>query len=195
MAGGAFSSRPSCRKCFSWPAYCATIPPMSGPKPDFMDPFDDCPRLPARDLLRRLGYEPPSPDALDDFQLPGRLWEFIYAMAGRRLYLDHTNLLSDPELYIWLHDQWLEEEVADIPFEAEWNCHIDMTDFNNGLDPIIWLRHFANEKERADFAAEQFGDPAASRRPALRSRPLAAGPAGPSAGVRRGRAVSLGGRR
>jgi hypothetical protein len=127
---------------------------MSGLKPEFMDPFDDCAWLPARELFRRLGYEPAPPDQLDDFQLPGRLWEFIYALAGRRFYLDHTDLLSDRELYTWLHDQWFEEKVADIPYEAEWNCPIDVIEFGPGNDPVIWLRHFASEKERANFVAE-----------------------------------------
>lgn len=92
---------------------------MSDPKPDLLDPFDDCEWLPARDLFQRLGYEPLPPSALDDFQLPGRLWEFICAMAGRRFYLHYTDHLSDQELYAWLHEHWLGEEVADIPPDAE----------------------------------------------------------------------------
>ena len=124
------------------------------PEPDLIDPFDDCEWIPARQLFHRLGFEPIPPSALDDFQFRGRLWEFIYAMAGQRFYLYHTDHLSDRTLYTWLHDDWIEEEVADIPPEAEYNCNIDATDFNNGLDPIIWLRYFASEKERQAFAIE-----------------------------------------
>ena len=57
---------------------------MADPNLDLLDPFDDCDWLPARELFRRLGYEPLPPGDLDDFQLAGRLWEFIYALAGRR---------------------------------------------------------------------------------------------------------------
>ena len=127
---------------------------MCEAKSDVVDPFDDCESLPARELFRRAGFEPVPPASLDDFQLRGRLWEFIYALAGRRFYLCHTDHLSDRVLYTWLHDEWLEEEVADIPPEAEWDCTLDMTDFNNGTDPIIWLRYFATEKQRQEFAAE-----------------------------------------
>ena len=136
---------------FARPCYKAAMPerPL-----DLIDPFDDCDWLPARELFRRLGFEPVPPAALDDFQLRGRLWEFIYAMAGRRFYLYHTDHLSDRALYAWLHDEWLEEQAADIPPEAEWNCHIDATDFGNGLGPIIWLKYFATEKQRQDFAVE-----------------------------------------
>ena len=129
---------------------------MSGPKPDFMDPFDDCSWLPARELLRRLGYEPLPPIALDSFQLPGRLWEFIYAMAGRRFYLHYTDHLGDRELYAWLHEQWLGERVADITPDAEWDCNVCVLDLGNGneRDEEFWLRHYAGPKEREAWALE-----------------------------------------
>lgn len=75
-------------------------------------------------------------------------------MAGRRFYLYHSDHLNDRELYTWLHDEWFNEDVADIPPEGEWNCRMDMTDFNNGTDPIIWLQYFATEQERLEFAAQ-----------------------------------------
>ncbi len=131
---------------------------MSDSTPDYTDPFDEGDWRPAREIFRHLGYEPLPPAALDGFQLPGRLWEFIYAMAGQRLYLDHTDLLSDCDLYTWLHDQWLEDESSGIPPEGEEVDYIDMTDFNNGLDPIIWLRYFASEEERLEFAREHHLD-------------------------------------
>ena len=124
-------------------------------RPDLFDPFDDCPWLPARDLFRRLGFDPLPPAALDDFQLRGRLWEFIYALAGRRFYLHDSNHLHDRELYAWLHDYWFPQEVADIPFEAEWNCHVGVLDVENAneREEQIRLRFFATEKERAEWAA------------------------------------------
>ncbi len=122
---------------------------------DLIDPFDDCEWLPARDLFRKLGFAPLPPAALDDFQLRGRLWEFIYALAGRRFYLHDSNHLSDGEFYLWLHDRWFSEQVADIPFEAEWNCHVGVLDVanENERDEQIHLRFFATEKERAEWAA------------------------------------------
>ena len=123
---------------------------------DLIDPFDDCEWLPARDLFRKLGFTPLLPAALDDFQLRGRLWEFIYALAGRRFYLHDSNHLNDRELYRWLHDSWFSEQVADIPFEAEWNCHVGVLDVENEneneRDEYIHLRFFATEKERAEWA-------------------------------------------
>ena len=127
---------------------------MSKELPPVIDPFDDCPWLPARTLFRRLGYEPLPPSAVDDFQLSGRLWEFIYALAGRRFWLNFTDHLSERELYAWLHDVWFERDVADIPPEAEWNCRMDPAedDFNCGRFPTVWLRFFADEADRAEYA-------------------------------------------
>ena len=125
-------------------------------EPPFIDPVDDCPWLPARDLFRQLGYEPLPPGAVDGFQMRGRLWEFIYALAGRRFWLHHTDHLSDRELYTWLHDVWFHEETADIPPEAEWNSHVDPTsdDVNRGAFPSAWLRFHASEKEREQWALD-----------------------------------------
>ena len=127
---------------------------------DLRDPFDDCDWLPARDLFRNLGFEPLPPSVLDDFQLRGRLWEFIYAMAGRRFYLHYTDHLDDRELYVWLHDRWFVEQVADIPPEADWNCNVCILDLGNDNDPDeqLWLRLYAGEKERVAWAHENGRD-------------------------------------
>lgn len=129
---------------------------MPGTPVDLIDPFDDCEWLPARELFRRLGFEPFPPSTLDDFQLRGRLWELIYALAGRRFYLHYTDHLSDRDLYAWLCDEWLPEEVADIPPEVEWNCNVCVLDLGNGsdADEQQWLRFYAAPKERDEWALE-----------------------------------------
>ncbi|MBM3839412.1 MAG: hypothetical protein FJ398_15860 [Verrucomicrobia bacterium] len=127
---------------------------MPDPEIDPLDPLETAPWRPAREVFRRLDYEPLASAALDDFQLRGRLWELIYALAGRRIYLHHTDHLTDCRLYAWLADEWLDEEMADIPPELEWNHDVDASDFDNGLDPVIWLRFFATESERKEFAAD-----------------------------------------
>lgn len=145
---------------------------MPDPAPEFLDPFDECPWLPARELFRRLGYEPLPPAAVDDFQLRGRLWEFIHALAGRRFYLRDSNHLSDRELYVWLHDRWFGEEVADIPFAAGWNCHVCVLDpeIADARETQIWLRYFATEKERAAWAALNPHSPLPPHQPAPHDR-------------------------
>ena len=121
---------------------------------DLIDPFDECPWLLARDLFRRLGFEPLPPCAIDDFQLRGRLWEFIYALAARRFYLHNTNLLSDRQVYIWLYDQWLNHEVADIPPKAEWNCHANPAEYEPEGGTMTWLRYYADEETRNKWSID-----------------------------------------
>lgn len=124
---------------------------MSEPLDDFFDPVDDAEWRPAREIFARLGYVPLPPGEVDDFQLRGRLWEFIHALAGRRFFLHHTNHLSDRELYTWLHDRWFPEETADCPPEAETNCHIDLTEALAD-DGETFLRYYASEADRLVWA-------------------------------------------
>lgn len=119
----------------------------------FFDPVEDAEWLTARALFARLGYTPLPPAEVDDQSLPGRLWECLYALAARRFFLHHTDHLSDRELYVWLHDVWFAEEVADCPPEAETNTHTDLTDALPD-DGETWLRYYADEDDRALFAAD-----------------------------------------
>lgn len=134
---------------------------MPEENPEFLDPFDDCPWLPARDLFARLGFVPEPPAAINDTDLPGRLWEFIYALAGRRFYLHDTDHLSDRELYVWLYDEWLPEETADVPPEAEFNCHVDASEYGTGSESgtNIWLRYYASPRDREEWLMGAEGEP------------------------------------
>jgi hypothetical protein len=129
---------------------------MAEPHPGPLDPLEDCPWRPARALFRRLGYQPLPPAAVEDFQLPGRLWEFIYAMAGRQFFLHYTDHLSDRALYTWVHNQWLPEQVADAPPQAGWICNVCILELGcgNDRDEAKWLRLYAGEAEREAWALE-----------------------------------------
>lgn len=121
-----------------------------------MDPFVDANWVVARSILARLGFEPPPPEALDDMQLRGRLWELIYAMAARRFYLSCTDHLSDRELHRWLHKRWLPEAAADMPPEAEWNARISpVCDGDDMENTTTWLRYYADEDERRQFSPDE----------------------------------------
>jgi hypothetical protein len=126
---------------------------ISPEKPDRVinDPFEDAPWIEARAILARRGFEPTA--LVDDLQIRGRLWELIYAMAAQRFYLACTDHLSDRELYQWLHENWLHETAADIPPEGEWNARISPV--SGGTEEegtITWLRYYADEEERQQFA-------------------------------------------
>ena len=116
----------------------------------FIDPVDDCPWRPPREIFSSYGYQPLAPDQLSNSQLPGRLWELLYAAAGRRFFFHHTNHLSDRELYTMLWREWLDEPIADIPLEAETNTNLSLSEFDhNGLtSEEIWLRYYADAQWR-----------------------------------------------
>ena len=116
------------------------------------DPHDDAEWMPARDILIKYGFTPLRPAEVSGEHLRGRLWELIYALAGRRIYLNSTDHLDDRALYEWL-DTFLGEDCADCPLEAETNYRVDVSDHTNGSDAgtQTWLRFFADEKERAEW--------------------------------------------
>ena len=114
------------------------------------DPHDSAEWMPARDILSKYGFTPLRPAEVRDGHLRGRLWELIYALAGRRIFINSTDHLSDRALYAWL-DTFLDEDCADCPLAAEINYRVDVSDATNGSDAGIqtWLRFLASEKERA----------------------------------------------
>src|SRR5579871_5023041 len=65
--------------------------------------------------LTDAGVDLPRPESLSDAELTAKLWEVIQAMAKTHVYLEHTNHLSDRELYTHLWTDSLREEVADVP--------------------------------------------------------------------------------
>jgi hypothetical protein len=123
---------------------------MSSGTPEFFDPVEDCPWRSPREILARLGYTPQPPNELDNQQLPGRLWELLYAAAARRIFFCHTNHLDDRSLYQLLWEQWLDEPTADIPLEAETNTTVVVSEFDAGgmTHDEIWLRYYADEADQ-----------------------------------------------
>jgi hypothetical protein len=119
--------------------------------PTFIDPAEDCPMRTPREILARQGYTPPAPHELSERQLPGRLWELLYAAAARRLFFDFSDHLSDRQFYALLWEQWIDEPVADIPLEAETNTTLLVAELNaiGMTHEEIWLRYYADDRDRA----------------------------------------------
>jgi len=122
---------------------------MSDGLPEVFDPAEDCPWCSPREILARSGYTPLPPGELDDRQLPGRLWELLYAAAARRFYFCSTDHMDDRSLYKMVWEQWLDEPTADIPLEAEANTTTIISEFDAGGMPHeeIWLRYYADESD------------------------------------------------
>ncbi len=125
------------------------------------------------DAFQRDGFTLPPPDELDDTALTAKLWELIPALAARRLFLHSTDHLSDRALYSWLWQDGLREEIMGfgLPFG---NCHLDVIGSGSDEHITLQMRYYADEKERARWAADfpDFPMPPREQRPFDRDRHL-----------------------
>ncbi|HKX60856.1 MAG TPA: hypothetical protein VJS65_03415 [Verrucomicrobiae bacterium] len=95
--------------------------------------------------LRRDGVHLRAPGDVGHDQIRGCLWELIYALAARRIFLSNTNHLSDAELYAWLHDKWLPRCHEHLSLESRGNHQVDLLGSGSDADNDAWLRFYADE--------------------------------------------------
>ena len=96
----------------------------------------------------------PSPESLDDAQLTKKLWQLINALSLLGVFLYSTDHLSDRNLYEKLWHEELREECFIQPENQNFACHIDMIGSGSEEDIFIFLKYYADDKERkywADF--------------------------------------------
>lgn len=111
------------------------------------------------DQLKRSGPEVLSPDQLDDTTLTGDLPILIQRLATLGVYLIHTNHLSDRELYEYLYHEGLREEAALYPDNPTYAYIIDLTGSGSDEDNQTYLKHYADEQYRNDWAHDWPDDP------------------------------------
>lgn len=101
-------------------------------------------------MLAEHGYVPKPSKTVDDFELRGRLWELIYALAAKRIFFFATDHFSDREFYDWLEVNWLPGEAADLPPDSEWNCHVDVSESGTATmtGEQLYLRYYADDDVR-----------------------------------------------
>jgi|ERR1051326_8363966 hypothetical protein len=125
------------------------------------------------DKLASDGFSLPPSDQLDDAALTAKLWELIKALARQRLFLHCTDHLSDRELYTWLLQDGLREEMMGfgLPFG---HCHLDVLGSGSEQDTILQMRYYADEEERARWVADfpDFPMPRSEKPPFDRDRHL-----------------------
>ena len=100
------------------------------------------------DVLIRNGFQLPPAEKLDDAVLTTKLWELIRELATRRLFLHNTNHVSDRELYTYLCEEGLQEEMMGfgLPFG---NCHLDLIGSGSDEDITLSMRYYSDDEERA----------------------------------------------
>ena len=110
-------------------------------------------------MLENSGVEIPDPAQLDAGALSTKLREIIEQMASLGAFLWHTDHLSVAELYSYLYNDGLREEAVLFPENPSYAYTIDLTGSGSEEDNQIYLRYFADEEHRKQWAADWPDDP------------------------------------
>lgn len=105
-------------------------------------------------LLENCGVEIPVLDQLDDQTLAIKLKEIVERMASLGAYLLHTNHLTDRELYNYLYVDGLREEAVLFPENPSYAYMIDLTGSGSDEDNQIYLKYYADEEHRRQWARD-----------------------------------------
>ena len=116
--------------------------------------YEEAERITSFDLLVQGGVALPAPEKLDDRQLNAKLWEVIRGLALLRTFLYNTNHLSDRELYEELWHEELRVENPDMPIDENSACHIDLVGSGSEEDSELYLRYYADEEDRNEWAKD-----------------------------------------
>jgi len=110
-------------------------------------------------LLENAGLEVPAPETLDDDALKIKLKEIIDRMASVGAYVLHTNHLSDRDLYDYLYHDALREETVLFPENPSYAYMIDLTGSGGEDDNATYLKYYADEEYRRQWAHDWPNDP------------------------------------
>ena len=110
-------------------------------------------------LLENSGLEVPPPESLDDDALKIKLKEIIDRMAAVGSYLLHTNHVSDRDLYEYLYHEALREETVLFPENPSYAYMIDLTGSGSEDDNQTYLKYYADEEYRRQWAHDWPNDP------------------------------------
>jgi len=110
-------------------------------------------------LLENSGLEIPAPESLDDDALKIKLKDIIDRMASVGSYLLHTNHVSDRDLYGYLYHEALREETVLFPENPSYAYMIDLTGSGSEDDNQTYLKYYADEEYRGQWAHDWPNDP------------------------------------
>jgi hypothetical protein len=110
-------------------------------------------------LLENSGLDIPAPDQLDNTTRSAKLKEVIQRMATLGAYLLNTNHLSDRELYDYLYHNGLREEAVLFPENPSYAYMIDLTGSGSDEDNQTYLKYYADEEHRKQWAHDWPDDP------------------------------------
>ena len=105
-------------------------------------------------LLENSGLDIPPPEQLDDDVVTIKLKEIVERMATLGAYLLHTDHLTDRELYVYVFADGLREEAVLFPENPSYAYMIDLTGSGSDEDNQIYLKYYADEEHRQQWARD-----------------------------------------
>jgi hypothetical protein len=114
--------------------------------------FEETPQRSLFEALRRNGIVLPPPECLDESEVNSKLWEVIFGMSLLGHYLYNTDHLSDPDLYRCLWTEILPEPTTLMPQNPKFACHIDLVGSGSEEHIQLYLKYYADEEARRDWA-------------------------------------------
>lgn len=116
--------------------------------------YESSPLTTQLEQVTRSGIELPETERLDDAQISAKLADLIARLGRRRTFLYHTNHFSDRELYEWLRERGLREEVPDVPVSPNYSYHLDVLGSYGEAEVDLYNRYYATEEQRQKHARE-----------------------------------------
>jgi len=131
-------------------------------KPGKRDPFEEYigaieengPRTTLFATLEAAGIPLPNPDDVPELDITVVLWKVIHALWDEGVVLYSTNHLSDRELYARLWKETLIEDHQVFPEDFPVTTHIDILGGWSQEDTELFLRHYADEETRQEWASD-----------------------------------------
>lgn len=131
---------------------------------DYIQQYEEAPLASWIERLERIGYHPPAPAALSEEEISAELQTLIARLADLHVFVVQTNHLSDRELYTHLVLESLVELEKDLGVQEDLVYHMDILGGCSEEDIEIWLKYYASETDRQDWARD-FGDQLPERAP------------------------------
>lgn len=123
----------------------------------WMKYLEDAPVTTWKEELSVRGYDFVVRDKDPDSVYTANLWKLLQALAGMRVFVVNTDHLCDRALYRILVEQYIVKQVAQIPFDNQAGCVIDIVGSEVQEDPASWLRFYASSRERMEWAKQNIG--------------------------------------
>jgi hypothetical protein len=121
---------------------------------DYVAAYESREPRPLLDVLAESGVTLPAPGELDDSQIGAKLWELIHALSLVGTFLHNTDHLSDRELYTELWNEELREPTVLMPEDTAFAWHIDMVGSGSPEHLNLYLKYYADERERRSWRKE-----------------------------------------